>query len=483
MGVSQVIYHVLKTQIQFGVYRFGDTLPTMENASDNFFVALATVRAAYLRLQQEGYIKLSPNVGSVVIKNYSEQETEACIQQFFSQRRHALIDLSKSIRPLLGHMQWVGLKNAPVEIFQDMMMFQDNDISQPYFAFNHIMRAYGTLGNELLLQLLWQIYMFFEAPFFSIPENSCRMFALREYAPLTLNYSLRQDWEPLKKVIYDSQDFFSLSLCQFYEHRITAPQAEPEIAFSWNPYKKASQICYSLAMDLLVSICRGQYAANTLLPSLNQMAKEKHVSVSTIRRTLSLLNGVGAVKSVKRIGTWVLPLDAMTENCDFTKPVVRKRLYVLAQSLQLLTLSCRATAEVTISSLNSADLQLCREHFLKLQERRQYELSAFAALELIKQFAPYQAIRTVYTELLQQLFWGYSLRSLRQPDQDRRALYMTYHEAFIKSLEAADAACFAEKLEELMKLDFHGTIKNLTQSGIQEAERLLIDDLAVSGQM
>lgn len=34
--VCQMVYSVLKTQIQFGAYRYGDILPTMEQAAGNF---------------------------------------------------------------------------------------------------------------------------------------------------------------------------------------------------------------------------------------------------------------------------------------------------------------------------------------------------------------------------------------------------------------------------------------------------------------
>lgn len=476
MGLSQVIYDVLKTQIQFGVYRLGDTLPTMENASDNFFVALATIRSAYLRLQKEGYITLSQNVGSVVIRNYSGQETEACIQMFFSRRKSALIDLSKSVPLLLGHAQWIGLKNAPVEVFSNMLMFKNNDILQPYYAFNHIMRAYGNLGNSLLDRLLRQIFMFYEAPFFSIPENSCRMSALKEYGPLTLDYCLKQDWEPLQKIIHDAQDFLSQALCRFYEERITAPAPQQETAFTWSAYEKPSQLCYSLAMDLLISIGQGQYAANTLLPSLDKMSKERKVSVSTVRRALTLLNGVGAAKSVRGTGTKVLPFHEMTEHSDFTKPVVRRRLMNLAQSLQLLTLSCRAVARAAVQAMDTDALQEFKRKLSGLKECKKYERMAYAILESVGQHAPYEAIRTVYTELLQQLFWGYSLRMFWIADEGRTELYASFYESFICSLEKADADNCSARLEELMLNELEFTVRHLVQLGISGAGKLLVDE-------
>ena len=165
-------------------------------------------------------------------------------------------------------------------------------------------------------------------------------------------------------------------------------------------------------MDLLIDISLGRYPVNTLLPSLNKLSRERNVSVSTVRRTLSLLNGVGAVQSVKRIGTRVLPFHETAENCDFTNPVVRKRLLDMAQSLQILTLSCKAVSEITISSLDEDGIRRSIALLATLETRNMYQPISYDVLDLLRQFAPYQAIRTIYGELLKQLFWGYGLHSI-----------------------------------------------------------------------
>lgn len=477
MERCQVVYGVMKTHIQFGAYRFGDTLPTMENSTENFLVSLETIRSAYLQLQQEGYITLSQNVGSTVTKDYSEEEIEQNVQLFFSLRKNALIDLSKSLRPLLGHAQWIGLKNAPAEIYSTMMEFKENHDLQPFIAFNHIMQAYDSLGNDLLTRLLWQVYMFFEAPFLCVADNPWCEFAVNEFAPKSLEFCLNQDWDSLRELIYRSQDFLSVSLCQFYEERITLP-AQKDIPFTWSSYKKVSQICYSLAMDLLVEISLGHYPVNTLLPSLNKLSKERNVSVSTVRRALSLLNGVGAVKSVKRIGTRVLPFHETAENCDFTKPAVRKRLLDMAQSLQILTLSCKTVSEITISSLDADGIRKSMGLLATVESRQQYQLITYDALDLLKKFAPYQAIRTIYGELLQQLFWGYGLRSLWKVSDEHTEFYIACYKFFMQSLEDRDSVRFSEKLEELMVHEFRLTISRMILLGIDEAERLLIPELS-----
>ena len=64
--LQQIIYELLKTQIEFGMHRCGDSLPTIKEASLYFLASVDTVRLAYLRLKEEGYITLRTCVGATV---------------------------------------------------------------------------------------------------------------------------------------------------------------------------------------------------------------------------------------------------------------------------------------------------------------------------------------------------------------------------------------------------------------------------------
>ena len=330
------------------------------------------------------------------------------------------------------------------------------------------------LGNALLFRLVWQIFMFCKVPFFKMPDNPWRTFIINEFSLGSLECGVKQDRDSLRELVYASLNSLSLALRRFYDEKITMPAPEQEAAFQWNSYHKASQLCYSLAMDLLISINNGIYPADTLLPSLSKMSHEKQVSVSAVRRTLSLLNGIGATKSAKRIGTRVLPSHEIVKNCDFTNAVFRKRLLDMAQSLQFLTLSCRDIAEGTIPVLTEDDRNLCRTRLAALKESQRYELICYVTLDLLKRFAPYQAIRTVYKEMLQLLFWGYSLKDLWKNEEERSRYYLACFEEFDHCLAENDAPRFSGKLEELVTREFHFTIQIMVIQGIPEAEKLLV---------
>ena len=208
----QVVYSVLKTHIQFGIYGFGDVLPSIENAAADFFVSVDTMRAAYQQLQRDGLVTISTNIGTTVVRNYGKEEIEQNIQMFYAQRKNILIDLSKSLRPLLGHAQWIGFKNIPAEIYGNLRQLEDSHSLPQTTTFEHVVRAYTALGNNLLFRLVWQIFMFCENPFFNMRDNPWRTFIIKDFLPRSWDCCIKQDWVCLRELVYASQDSLSLAL-------------------------------------------------------------------------------------------------------------------------------------------------------------------------------------------------------------------------------------------------------------------------------
>ena len=472
----QVIYRVLKTQIQFGVYRFGDRLPRIEDACQLFLVSLPTIRAAYQSLRREGLVTISKNIGVKVVVNYSGQEIEKNIQTFFALRREALTDLSRSVQLLFSHAKWACFRNAPPELFDTMeQSLRQKGVHPSYRMIQLLQQIYGVLKNDLLMRLIWQIFMFYQAPFLSVAESPDEL--KLDAAPLLrmTGYCREEKWDQLRAAVDSSQEKFSLALIRFYDSRIVQPSPKSQTAFLWCSYKKPSQICYSLGMELLIQISRGSYPAGTYLPPAGKLAKEKGVCVSTVRRALAVLNGIGVTKSVNGTGTQVLPVEQIGENCDLTQSAVRRRLLDFAQSLQLLALSCKEVSQVTLTSIDRSAVGQFVDRLCLLERVQRCGLAPYGILELITHLAPYQALRTVYGQLFQQLMWGYPLRSMYKEPQVRQALYRPSFERLLHCLERLDPAGFSSELEGMLLRELDCAVKLLVSLGIKEAGALSLD--------
>lgn len=472
--LQQVIYNVLLMQIRFGTYHYGEHLPTLEEASQLFLVSIDTVRAAYLSLKQEGYISLSRSVGAVVKVLYTRQETEQHIQDFYALRKEGLIDVSRSMQPLFSHALCIGFKNASPETLDKILSLSSDSRFHPsHTMIRTLQYIYGSLNNDLLMRLVWRTFMSYQAPFLSIHRNIRYLEAEENPLVNMIELCRNQDWEALKTAVTDYQEYLSTALRSFCDSQIMTPPAGKQIDFHWYSYEKASQLRYSLGMEILISINRGVYPAESFLPSLDKLSKEKHVSVSTVRRTLSLLNSIGVTKSINGLGTRVLPQEEMADNCELTHPIARRRLLDCAQGLQIIALSCKDVAGLTAASLDSAALCQIGERLDLLKHTGRYELTAFTILEFFTHRAPSHAIRTAYAELLQHLMWGNPLRSMAAQAGINTASYLPYLEFFAGCVEKSDLTGFPKKLEELILFEFKLLLDKLGRLGIPEASGLL----------
>lgn len=475
--LQQVIYNVLKTQIQFGTYQFEERLPTIEDAARLFQVSVKTIRKAYQRLQRDGYITISKGIGVKVKVCYSKRDTEAYIQQFFTEQKNVLLDLSQSMRPLFSNAQWLGFKKASPELLDNIeRLTNPKESMAPYNMFQQLQLIYGALGNDLLMRLVWQTFTFFLTPFLSVSGNSKLLIKDQDPVVKMIGLSREQNWQELRAAVETFQDQKFISLSRFYEERILLPSSENQTDFAWSVYKKASQICYSLGMELLIAISIGVYPAGSLLPSLSSLAREKDISVNTVRRTITLLNDIGATKTINGVGTKVLPPEQIAENCDLTQPAVQKRLSGYVKSLHILALSCRQAAETTISFMDQAAVERWKEKLSANAQMQRYELVPYTIVNQISKDAPFIMLRKVYEALFRDLFWGYPLKSLLENPQAYSAFYIPYFEFFMDCLERSDAAAFSEKMEELMRREIRFAVDQLVGLGIKEAAELVLDE-------
>lgn len=469
--LQQVIYSILKIQIQFGVYQHGDRLPTIKEACRIFQVSTRSIRAAYQNLQKEGFITISQKVGVKVKVQYSATENERYVQSFFSCRKDALIDLSRSMQPLFSKAQWLGFQNASPELLDNMEQFiQIKGIHPSNRMIQHLQQVYGSLHNDMLMRLVWQVLMFYQAPFMSIKETAEITHPKENPLLRMIGLCREKNWTQLQEDVETFQAQMATVLDGFYETRACLPPAEQQIDFYWSGYRKTSQKCYSLVIELLTDVVRGTYPVGAFLPSAEKLAKEKNVSVSTIRRTLSMLNCIGAMKSINGIGTQVLPPEQIAQCCDFTQPFIRSRLLDYVQSLQTLTLSCKEVAQITIASINRTTAELFKKRLCALRYLQHYELTGYGVLDLLSYFAPYKTIRTVYTELFQQLLWGYPLKSIHKKQDVMETFYLPCLNYLLDCLGRCDAAGFAAKLEEFMLYELDNVAELLNEVGFKESE-------------
>lgn len=475
--LQQVIYDIFKTQIRFGAYKHADRLPTIEEASGLFSVSVKTIRAAYHRLQRDGLITISKNIGVKVKAKYDRKETEIYFRRFFAGRETAMLDLGRSMRLLFDNAQWIGFKNASPELLDriEKIDVPKGRMTPAYIMIGQLRSLYGALENELLTRLVWQSFMFFLTPFLSVPIGLVCFEQDKDPLRRMIDLCRKKNWTALRGEVDAYQEQKLIAFRRFYQSSIKRPAAGEQTVFEWSVFEKTSQICYSLGMKLLIAISQGVYPVGSFIPSLSTLARENHVSVNTARRTVTLLNEIGATAYADGRGIMVLPPEQIAEHCDLSRAPVKKRLLNYLQSFHILVLSCRQVAEATVAAMDRQTTEKWQTKMASYARDRRYELLPYAIINLISEDAPFKAVRTIYADLFRLLFWGYPVQSLSKDGQRPKSFYVPYLSYFQERLESGDAAGFAASLEELMIREFSSDKDRLVRAGLTEASALVID--------
>ena len=476
MEVQQIIFHFIETQIKFGGHRYGDQLPTLREASSYFLASLDTVRLAYLRLKREGYISISTCVGATVNVDYSDEEIRRHIQRYFGPRREPLLSFAQSVGLLANRVQWYALMSATPETLDELedLCFRQDE-APVYRMSRQLQLLYAPLGNELLLRLFWQMFLYFQGPFVSTARNG--MIPGKAGGPLSemIRLARKKDGEALWEAGQASVLRYQAALNRFFDQNITPETVDEPVGFTWGIYKKTSQLCYSICMDLLLDIHNGVYQDGDFLPPPQQLAHEKQAGLNTVRRAIGLLNKLGAVRSLNGVGTQVLPPVDSAKNCDFEDPVIRRRLVDFLQSFHILAFSCRTCAQAALNSMSEKDILQLIQRLDQTRQSGVYENLMYVCYDTIAlHSAP--LVRTVYGEVTRQLFWGYPLREMHGDRPHANAYFLPYLDSLRDCLVRRDVDSFSLLLEKLHTDETACIIRYLSGLGIREAASIIIPE-------
>ena len=473
MELHQIIYELLAAQIEFGTYRYKDLLPKMEEVSQWFSVALGTVKVAYRQLKAKGYITTVRGTGAIVAVQFNVEELDKNIQTYFSQRKEAIMDMCYAFGPLYSSILWYSLKNASPEQLEELEALRTQPkILRPYLVVKHIRLIFGPLNNDLLLGLIWQGYLFFQAPFFSLPSNFTDLGDGGGPLQVLTRLCRQKDWGGLWEAVSTCQEQITLAAECFYANRVTIEPPEEPIPFCWNIYQGSSQLCYSVAINLLKGFRLGIFKRGDFLPTPSEIAESMQVSTITVRRTLALLGQLGVIQSINGIGTKVLNTEESIKYCDFTQPIIQKQLLGFVQSLQILAMTCGACAKSIV--LDAHAVGLWKERLAYIRENERYESVIFASFEMIPLYSPNKVIREIYEKLLHFLLWGYPLRSMHGSREEINAYYLPHLNALRESLEHGDWDCLAAVLEDMLFYELQFAAARVEELGIKGAATLVI---------
>ena len=474
---SNLIYEYLLKRLQFGYYVCGDSLPTVEVLCREFNVSDHTIWSAMRRLRAEGYISMNKGQSTKVIYKQTEQTRRDNVINYFSERWDSYFDLYEATELLYVPLMIEGLRRMDEEekdyIIQLSQRANADDIILFYCY------TLQKIENPLLLNLFWETSLFLGFPFTRpspYPFQYDAMVGREQFKALVILIK-NNSWNAVQETLIRYQRSYIGDMIKKMEPQIRSVPKDEQISFVWRIYRDRPQICYNLATILLHEIYMGEYKQTKFLPSYEKMAEKYGVSVSTMRRTMHMLNQIGAVRTVNGKGTCVFTLGERCPNPDFTSAMVRRNLSYCIQSFELLYYTGEEVTRRFIHSLCTEEREELIGRFEEIHRTGMYEVSIWHYLLFITKHSRVQAIRQIYGIIYGLFLWAYPLKASLDETPMTDKMGVEFTAAMIKGLKERNTDYCAATVKAYIQEQLPAGKEYLMHNGIKEEELRLFPSI------
>lgn len=471
-GFANLIYEYFVRRFFFQYYKYGEQLPTIESLCRQFNVSSLTIKSAFSRLQKEGYILRSRGRNATVIFQQNDQALDDYAIRFFSERMAAVPDLCQSVELVLMPMLLKGFRHLNEKdcTYLEQCTEQPNPEHLMQFYFYILQKA----GNPLILNLFWENILFLGLPFPSQYRGQPLYDASqsREKLKKLLDCGKGGDSRQIRDANLDFQRNVTYQFLNYIEQRIPTAPKTSQISFNWRVYRDRPQICCGLAIKIIHDVYMADYQDAAFLPSYEKMAGKYGVSVSTMRRTISLLNQLGATQSVNGKGTRILMMHDSEDkkNPDLANPTIRHNMAYYIQSFELLAESCEGVMRVALTSFSQEKKEELTTMLEKALQTKRFFIAPQCIFAFVAEHSPLQGITEIYGKLYGLNLWGYPMNVFRKRMPDLGQTLLQFTTTVIRSLKDNDIDGFAQTIGSFMKSEYRTAKGILLEHGFTMEE-------------
>lgn len=434
--ISRSVYDYFEARILAGLYRTGEKLPSILALADAFHLAPETIRCALLMLSEDGYLQIKPKLGCWVAYRADREAREAAAARYYAQRCDGIEDLFRAAPCLLDPLLEQALRQMDggglARLRADWARQRDGQIIPA--SIRLYAQILSALNNSLVLNLYWEAGRYLR---FSCLADPGAYEAAASAPDGALGAALQSAASGTGRHIR--------GVCRDAAARYPG---EPQTPFLWTIYRQRRQLCYTLAARIIRQIAAGAYPPGRYLPSLPKMARQLDVSLSTLRRTISILGSLGVTRSFHGKGTLVC---TQVGDIDFSCPEIREGLRYYWESLQLLSLTAGPVTLHMLQTIPERDRDGLTAQFLEMCSLDRCHRCFDIVLDFITQRCPLAMVRQCYGALWEFLAWGYPFTVRRLRDRSLQGEYAQFIGQAAQRLVRRDWAGFAGEFAALMR--------------------------------
>lgn len=436
-----LIYKFFATQIQFGYYKTGDFLPSIEELCQIYHASGRTVRSAYLQLQEDGYVSLSSGRRTTVVYQATAEECASSRRSYYLARMDAAPALNEAMKLLLLPVMRMGCERLTPQAMRELRemaaKLEDGDFYISFFGgYAMVMAA----ENQLASALFNEVVSFYQFPHvllrFAGKELEVRQF--RELSDRVVAACDRND----RQAFFDAYMAIQTYMNDVLNHYLVLAKqllpAQEQVPFTWNIYRDRPQLCYSVAAqiikELYITCC---YQPGDTLPHHATLAEKYQVSYMTIRRTMEMLESMGVVSVRHGVGTTVT--EPQPDPARYQNSAIRRIHTMALEAMELLRL---AFDSVTAQPSADGSARDCAD-MLRAQSQRGATHSAFiTCMDFLLRGSSNLQLRNIWDRLFELLL-------LDLPLLEAAGLH-TVPDMLIHCLDAEDSPSFHIALKEQM---------------------------------
>lgn len=473
---SNLIYEYFLARFHFQYYKQGDTLPAVSTLYQQFGVAEQTVKAALKRLRSEGYLAMHNGMNTRVLFSQTPQEAHQFAARFFTDRWSGILDLVKTSELFMNPFLENGLQHLDnSDLAHLSQVASGSHTNSLLYIFYFVLQK---SGNPLVMNLFWEMSLYTGLPFIRDLNTESYMKTLeRDLAALCAAPEDPLCWEQLNHTLLTFFETYSKKIAKHLNLPLQLAPQKDCIPFAWRIYRQQPQVCYSLASHILHDIYLGNCQGKEFLPSYQQMADQYQVSVSTVRRTISQLKHVGAVRPMNGRGIRIVSAYSPGNSPDFSDAAVQRNLAFYYQAFELIIYSCEKAAQSALHSLSDVEWA---KLLLQLEEYRSSGRCGLTLCYLLRFLAihsPLHGVQEIYGNIYGLFLFGYSLKFLYEDTTKLEEAEIQFTDSLIRHLREHRAADCGNIIRSFIYQQFPNTEQFLIQCGIQPREMRMSQSL------
>lgn len=472
------LYENIKSQIEDGYLKYGDTLPSIKDMHNIYNVGVRTVREVIKELSFNGYIQTHERKLSVVSYRLENKDKNDLSVSSLIKRRDTILDVYTAMEIIMPSIFYFCSGFCDSETFLNhKKLCRQLGKKNPSDLWPSSSKILHDILNKSGNPLFSDVYSSFESytqipvhhsyvhPFIKISErfDTKRFFwvlsSLKRSNFNEVHHRFKTMYIYLKNGVRQYLDTLSADFPDI--------KAKEPFDYQLNSEASLTHFYKKIQLDIISNIEREEFADGELIPSSKKLAEHYNVSLSTVRRALYMLNEIGICHTVNGVGTYVTKPDSTSVIRCTQNKTYRKDIFSFLYAYQFMTVAIYPASAYTFKHIKKEDIEALAD---KIKSNTGFAISYI--LECVMERLPNKTLKLVFNEINNMLWVGNYL-SFFQRGKSRIILEQKGISA-MHYLTVGDCENFSKELSDSFGAILESIRDFIISCGMKDAEKVIV---------